>query len=171
MLIFYLSAFMIQMVFIPVDQFGNGNNRIALVFQLRNQRIQRLSREFCPVMAEDDRAVSQMLMLRHGLDDGIHAIVFPVKRIHIPLNCKVPAVFGHIHHRIVVIPIGRPEQEHLIAGQVPYLFMDLHQFVLLYVVGKLAHVFMILAVVSQVVAGGQKRPQRVRVGLHPPPPH
>ena len=49
MLIFYLSAFMIQMVFIPVDQFGNGNNRIALVFQLRNQRIQRLSREFCPV--------------------------------------------------------------------------------------------------------------------------
>lgn len=79
--VFDLSAFMIQMVFVPVDQFRNGNNRIALVFQLHDQRIQRLSRKFCPVVAKNNRAVSQMLMLRHGLDDGIHSIIFPVKRI------------------------------------------------------------------------------------------
>ncbi len=63
-----LPSFRIHMVTVTVNQFRDGNNFISLPFQVGNQGIQCVRRVFCPVMAQDDGAVSQVLVGANGTD-------------------------------------------------------------------------------------------------------
>ena len=49
--VFDLSAFCVHVVAVPVDQFGNRNDLIALPLQVGDQLIQGFRRKFCAVMA------------------------------------------------------------------------------------------------------------------------
>lgn len=64
-----------------VDQVGHLHKFISLSFQRRDQRIQRLCRVLGAVVAEDDGAVDQMLVVAHSIDDGVHTVVLPVEGI------------------------------------------------------------------------------------------
>ena len=112
-----------------------------------------------------------MLVLYHCLDDGVYAVIFPVKTVYIPLYGKISAVLCHIYHRIVVIPIRRPEQEHFIACQLLYFRVYLHQLFLFFLIGQLTHVLVVFTVVSQVVSCCQDSLHIVRIALHPSPRH
>ena len=112
-----------------------------------------------------------MLVITYGGNDGICAIILPVQRVHIPLDGVIAAFGGGTDHIVVIIPIGRPEQEHVIAGQFFYLLMDAHDFLPLFIVGKLAHVLVVFAVVAQVVSCFQDGLYVVRIGIHPAARH
>lgn len=71
------------MIIIPVDQLRDRHELIPLPLQRGNQRFQGFRRIFGTVMAEDNAAVAEMFMLRDRLDDGIHAVIFPVEGITI----------------------------------------------------------------------------------------
>ena len=159
------------MVAVPVDQFGNGNDLIALPLQIGDQRIQSLRREFRPVVAEDDGAAAQMLMIADGGDDGIRAVILPVQGIHVPLNGIVAAFGGGADHIVVIIPVGRAEQEHVIARQLLHLPVDGYDFLALFIVGDLTHVFVVFAVVSQIMPGRQDGLHVLRIGIHPAARH
>ena len=70
------------MISITVNQLGNRDDFIALPFYIGNQGIQCVRRVFCPIMAQDDGAVSQVLVGANGTDDGIHAVI-PVSYTHL----------------------------------------------------------------------------------------
>ncbi|MBP3631221.1 MAG: hypothetical protein J6J23_07050, partial [Clostridia bacterium] len=53
-----------------------------------DQSIQGLRRVLGTVMAEYDGAVSEMLVLCHSLDDGIHTVILPVQRITVRYKSK-----------------------------------------------------------------------------------
>ena len=108
-LVRYLPSFMIQVVVIPSNQLRDRNKLIPLILQCCNQSVQRIRRVLGPVVAQNDASVSEVLVLRYSLDDGIYAVVFPVERIHIPLNRVVSAVFRYIYDIIVLISVGRSE--------------------------------------------------------------
>ena len=108
-----------------------------------------------------------MLVVAHRVYDGIHAVVLPVQRIHIPLNGVVATGAHPFNHVIVVISIGRAEQKHFIAGQLFDLFMHLHYLVLDFTVGNLTHILVIFAVISQIVPLGENHFHILRVVFHP----
>lgn len=68
---------------IPVfhDQLRDRHELIPLLLQCLNQPVERFRRMFRPIVAEDDRAVSQMLVLCHFPDDRVCVIVLPVKTV------------------------------------------------------------------------------------------
>lgn len=90
MLIFYnllllqmLSSFMIHIIIVCIDQIGKLYKFISLRFQIGDQGVQSLRGIFCTIVAEDNRSVAQMLMIAYGGDDGIYAVIFPVKAVNV----------------------------------------------------------------------------------------
>ena len=73
------------------------------------------------------------------------------KSFHIPLDRIIAAFLCYIHHRIVIVPIWGAEQGHLIACEFLHFGMYLHQLLLFLLIGKLAHILVVLAVVSQIM--------------------
>lgn len=90
-----------------------------------------------------------------------------IKCIDRPLDRIVSALLCIFYDMIVIIPVGRPEQAHLISCQLLHLGMYFHQLLLTLLVGKLGHVFMVLAVVAQIMTVRQDRPHILGVGFHP----
>lgn len=156
-----------HVVLILVDQLRDGHQLIPLILQACNHCIQRVRRVFRPVVHENDRPVIQLVGLHHALDDIVYAIVLPVQRIDRPLDRIVTALLRICYDMIVIISVGRPEQEHLITCQFLHLGMYFHQLLLTLFVGKLGHVFMVLAVVAQIMTVRQDRPHILGVGFHP----
>lgn len=79
---------MIHMIIVLINQLRNRHKGVSFIFQGSDESVQRLGCEFCPIVAKNDAAVSKMLVLGHGLYDGIYAIVFPVKGISIIHSSK-----------------------------------------------------------------------------------
>lgn len=79
----YLTPLDIHRVVLLIDQIGHLHKFVTFLLQCRDQRIQCLGGVFGAVVAEDDRAVAEMLVTAYGIDNGIHAVVLPVKRIHV----------------------------------------------------------------------------------------
>ena len=78
-----LPSLHIHRVIFLINEIRYLHEFIAFSFQRRDERIQRLCGVLRPVVAQNDGAVAQMLVVAHGIDDGVHAVVFPVERIHI----------------------------------------------------------------------------------------
>ena len=80
-----------------VDQVGHFDKFISLAFRRGDQRIQRLCGVFRTVVAQDDGAVAQMLVVAHSVDDGVHTVVLPVERIHI-LNTWIQLILEALQY-------------------------------------------------------------------------
>lgn len=78
-----LPPFMVHMVIVPDNQLRERHEGVSGVLEGSNQRFQRLRGIFSAVVAEDDAAVSEMLVLCDGLNDGIDAVILPVQGINI----------------------------------------------------------------------------------------
>ena len=83
---------------------------------------------FSAVMAENDGAVPQMLVLRHAADNGGGVIIFPVKGVNIPLNGVVLIFAAHLNECVIIVSVGRAEQYHVFAGELLHFFVWFHQF-------------------------------------------
>lgn len=163
----YLPPFRIHMVSVPVDELGNGYDLISLAFQIGDQGIQGVCGIFCPVMAEDDGAVAKMLVAAYRTDNGVRSIILPVERIHIPLNGIISALGSRADYVVVVVSVGGTKQEHIVSGELLHLLMNLHQLLFLSLVGQLAHIFMIFAVIAQVMACGKDGFHILRIAFYP----
>ena len=108
-----------------------------------------------------------MLVGANGTDDGIHAVILPVEGVHIPLDWIVAAFGGCFDDIVVVIAIRRTEQKHFITGQVFYLIVYFHYLLFFFIVGKLTHIFMVFAVVAQIVSGIKDGFYVVWIAFHP----
>lgn len=162
---------MVHMIILPYDQFGNRYKFVAGVFERRDQGVERLRRILGAVMTENDTAAAQMFVLGHGFDDGIHAVIFPVKGIHVPLD-RVVAELLRVKDQVIVIgTVWRAEEKHFIAGKVFYLIMYLHQFFRLLLAGERRHILVVFAVISEVVSRLINGFYIVRVALHPAAGH
>ena len=73
-----LPSFYIHRIIFLIDQIRHLHEFISLSFQCRDECIQRLGSVLRSIVAKDDRAVAQMLVVTDGIDDGVHAIVLPV---------------------------------------------------------------------------------------------
>ena len=122
-------------------------------------------------MHEDDAAVAQVFVVQDGAHDGVGPVVLPVQGVHIPLHRVVSHVPGDGDHLIVVIPVGRAEKGHLLAGEGLHLVVDLRKLPADFLVGELAHIFVVLAVVAQVVPLGGDVFDVLRVFFHPASGH
>ncbi|MDE6529469.1 MAG: hypothetical protein K2K96_01700 [Lachnospiraceae bacterium] len=74
---------MIHIIIVCIDQFRKSYKFISLRFQIGDQGVQSLCGIFCTIVAEDNGAVAQMLMIAYGGDDGIYAVIFPVKAVNV----------------------------------------------------------------------------------------
>ena len=106
-------------------------------------------------------------MIAHGIHDGVHAVIFPVQAIHIPLNTVITQRGSGLDDLVGVIAVGRPEQCHLITGQIFDLVMDFHQLRLHLFRAELAHIFVVFAVIADIVSGSEDHFYIVRIGFHP----
>lgn len=77
------------MVIFADNQLGERYKFIACVKKRLNHGFQRFRCVFCTVMAENDRAIAQVLVIADCLNDGVYAVVFPVKAIHTRYGSKV----------------------------------------------------------------------------------
>lgn len=96
---------------------------------------------------------------------------FGVDRIHIPLDGIISAFGRNVYNTVVIITIRRPEQKHLIAGKLLHFFMYSHYFFSALLLGQLGHIFMIVAMISQVMACGENGLHIVGICLYPVPRH
>ena len=87
------------------------------------------------------------------------------------MNRVISAFFGCFYNSIIIIPIRRAEQEHFIPCQVFDFFVDFHQFGFFFTVGELAHILVILTVVSKVVSFSQNHFHIIRVMFYPSTRH
>lgn len=85
MLIFYnllllqmLSSFVVHIIIVSIDEIRKFYKFISLGFQIGDQGVQCLGGIFCAIVAEDNGAVTQMLVIAYGGDDGFNAVIFPV---------------------------------------------------------------------------------------------
>ena len=79
----YLSPFDIHRIIFFIDEVRHFYKLVPLVLKRGDERIQRLRGVLGSVVAQDDRAVAEMFVIAHGIDDGVYAVVLPVKGIHI----------------------------------------------------------------------------------------
>lgn len=78
-----LPSFVVHIIIVCINQVGKFNKFIALRFQIGDQVVKRLRSIFCAVMTEDDGTVTQMLMVAYGRNNGIYAVIFPVKAVNV----------------------------------------------------------------------------------------
>ena len=77
----YLPPLHIHGIIFLIDQVGHFHKLISFSFQRGDERIQRLGGVLRPVVAQDDGAVAQMLVVADGIHDGVHTVVLPVEGI------------------------------------------------------------------------------------------
>ena len=87
----YLPPLHIHRIIFFIDQIGHPHEFVAFAFQRRDQRIQCLRSVLGSVVAQDDGAVAQMLVVAYGINDGVYAVVLPVQAVHI-LNTWIQLV-------------------------------------------------------------------------------
>lgn len=158
---------MIHVVIVPVDQLGHRHKLIAGFFQCPDQNVQRLGSVSCPIVAQYDGTVSEMFILCDCLYNRVRTIIFPVETVDIPLDRIVIAFSCNFHKSRVIIAVWRAEQKHIIPGELLDLIVHRHEFLFLLGVGQLAHILVILAVVSKVMTFREYHLYIFRVGLHP----
>ena len=122
-------------------------------------------------MHKNNGTVTQVFVLQYFLYDGIGAVVFPVQTVNVPLYTVISHVVTDFNQRIVIIPVGRPEEVHFHTGQFLYAVMGLLYLRTALLRGKLGHLFMILAVVAQVVTVREDCFHILRIFVHPFPGH
>lgn len=158
---------MVHGIIAPVDQFGHGHELITSLFQCRNQGIKRLHCIPGTIVAQNDRTISKMLILGDGLYDGVHTIVFPVETVNVPLDRIIIALSRDLDELCIIIAIRRTEQKHVIPGEFLHLVMHHHELFFLLSVGQLAHILVVLAVVSQIVPFREYHLYIIGIGIHP----
>ena len=93
----YLASFDVHGVVIFVYEVGNFHEFVTLFFECLNECVECISSIFCAVVTENNRAVSEVFVICHGINNGIDPIILPVERIHIPLNCIVAKRSGGLN--------------------------------------------------------------------------
>ena len=83
LLLLVLPSFVVHIIIVCIDQIGKFYKFISLRFQVGDQGVQSLRGIFGAIVAEDNRAVAQMLVIAYGGDDGIYAIIFPVQAVNV----------------------------------------------------------------------------------------
>ena len=86
-----LPTLHVHLIIVFVDQIFDHDKFIPFLFQRGDHFIQSFGSMLGSVVAEDDGAVAQMLVVAHSVDDGVHTVVLPVERIHI-LNTWIQLV-------------------------------------------------------------------------------
>ena len=76
-----LPSLHIHRVILFIDQIRHLHKLIAFSFERGDERIQRLGGVLRPVVAQDDGAVAQMLVVADRVYDGVHAVVLPVQAV------------------------------------------------------------------------------------------
>jgi len=82
---------MVHMVAVAVDELGERHKGVALPLQRGDHRLERLRGIFCAVVTKDDAAVAEVLVLGHGLNNGVHAVILPVEAVYVPLDGVIAA--------------------------------------------------------------------------------
>ena len=78
-----LPSLHIHRIIFFIDQVRHLHKFVPLVLKRGDERIQRLCGVLGSVVAQDDRAVAEMFVIAHGIDDGVYAVVLPVEGIHV----------------------------------------------------------------------------------------
>lgn len=78
----YLPSLHIHLIIFLIDQIRHLHKFIAFSFQRGDERIQCLGSVLGTVVAQDDGAVAQVLMVAYGINDGVYAVVLPVQAVH-----------------------------------------------------------------------------------------
>ena len=89
-----------------------------------------------------------MFMIGNGRDDGIDAIIFPVKTVHIPLNTMTVTGFCTFDYSVVIVAIWWPKKNRSNSSEFFYFIVNRLDFFYAFRGGELRHLFMVLAVVS-----------------------
>ena len=87
-LICNLPSFRIHMIILTYDQLGERYELITRIKKVCDQGVERFRRVLCAVVAKNDGAVSEMFVVADRLNDGVHAIVFPIEAIHVRNRSK-----------------------------------------------------------------------------------
>ncbi len=93
----YLSSFHVHRIIIFVDQILYSDQFIALFFECGDHLIQGLGSMFGTVVAEDDGAVAQMLVIAHLVYDRGGIVVLPVQTVHI-LNTWIQLILEALQY-------------------------------------------------------------------------
>ena len=91
--VWYLPSLHIHRIIFFIDQIRHLHKLVSLSFERGDERIQRLRGIFGTIVAQNDGAVAQMLVIADGIHDGIWAVVFPVQAAHI-LNTWIQLILG-----------------------------------------------------------------------------
>ncbi len=83
------------MVILTYDQIGERYEFITRIKKVCDQGVERFCRVLCAVMAKNDGTVSEMFVITDRLNNGVHAVIFPVEAIHVRNRSKVK------RHRVV----------------------------------------------------------------------
>ena len=100
-------------VIFPIDKLADGDELIAAVLQGRKDQGKRLRRMQPVIVAENDGAGLDAVDDAHGDVGG--GKIFPIQRIHVPLNGINAHRIGGVDEEIVVIAVGRSEKLHFLA--------------------------------------------------------
>ena len=122
-------------------------------------------------MAQDDGTAIKVFAVADTGDDIINAIIFPVKAVDGPLNWIIATGEHTGDDLVIIVAIRRPEEEHFIAGELFYFFMDRHDFIPNLRVGELAHIFVVLTMIAKIVSGFIDCPDIIRVRFYPAAGH
>ena len=92
-----------------------------------------------------------MPVIAHCINNGFRTIVLPVKRIHIPLHTMISCGISCLHNIVVIIPIWWSEKLHFNTSKLLHLIMYLLNLFTTFRSRQLAHLLMILAMVTKIM--------------------
>ena len=118
MLTAVLSAVIIHIIVILINKLADRHERIPPIFQCGENKRQSLGGMQPVVVAKYDRAVFCSIDDAHS--DFRSGKVFPVQGVHVPLNGVKPHLRAGVNKGVVVIPIGRAKEGHLLSRQLFY---------------------------------------------------
>ena len=117
-------------------------------------------------MAEYYRATIQAFVIAHCIYNILHAIVFPVERIHIPLDWIIVTAIHCVNQFIVVRAVWRSEYLHILSGQLLDLFVHIHYLCLHLACRDCCHIIVVLTVISGLMPFFNQRLYTFRVITH-----
>lgn len=77
------------MIIFTYDQIGERYEFITRIKKVCDQGVERFRRVLCTVVTKNDGAVSEMFVIADRLNDGVHAVIFPIEAIHVRNRCKI----------------------------------------------------------------------------------
>ena len=78
-----LPTLHVHLIIVFVDQVFDPDQFITFLFQRGDHFIQSFGGMLGSVVAEDDGAVAQMLVVAHFIDNGRSIVVLPVQAVHV----------------------------------------------------------------------------------------